>query len=265
MIANVLNKIFTDVLWPKWLGFVSKSDSPKIWRNVFEKTAKSTNAFPVDLAVDLANTPSVVRLMLNTFKPDRDVPSAKDFAVSIKFELNQQDYNFNTEKDIDLWRIRSFASSIRREWLDTINQSPILKARLKDVRDKHPSVFLSTSAECTPEFEEILSDPILLKKAYFSTYNTPDATEKITVWLPGEHGAVKYSPEERITTVVALNAATGADLGFFRMGHDYSIYDTSVKVEWLRAAYGDNKKALEALDFGSRSVGVKTNHCLWVK
>lgn len=265
MITNILNKIFTDVLWPKWLGFISKSDSPKIWRRIFEKTADKTNTLPVNLAIELSKAPSIIRLMLNTFKPDREVPSARDFAISITFELNQQNYHFNTEIKPDLWQIRNFASSVRREWLNAINESPVLKARLKDVRDKHPSVFLSASAECTPEIEETLADSIALKKAFFSTYNTPDATEKVIVWLPGPHGAVKWSPEERITVEVGLNAAIGADLGFFRTGYDYSLYDTSMEVEWLSVAYRDDKRALETMDFGFRSVGVKTNHLLWLK
>ncbi|OMH26652.1 hypothetical protein [Motiliproteus sp. MSK22-1] len=265
MIGKILNKIFTDVLWPKWLGFVSKSDSPKIWKRVFKKSSETTNTIPVDLAVQLSSAPSVVRLMLSTFKPDRNVPTAKDFAISIAFELGQQDYHFNTDQKVRDWQIRNFASTVRREWLSVINESPVLKSRFKDVRDKHPSEFLSESAECTPELNSVLNDKTELKKYFFQSYTTPDATEKVIVWLPGEHGAVKWSPEERITVEVGLNAALGADLGFFRMGHDYSLYDTSDKVEWLSVAYRDDKRALETMDFGFRSVGVKTEHRLWVK
>jgi len=265
MIGKILNKVFTDVLWPKWLGFASKSDSPKIWKSVFKKSSEITNTIPVALAVKLSSAPSVVRLMLSTFKPDRNVPTAKDFAISIAFELSQQDYHFNTGQIIRDWQIRNFASTVRKEWLSVINESPVLKFRFKDVRDKHPSVFLSNSAECTPELDLVLNDKTELRKSFFQSYSTPDATEKVIVWLPGEHGAVKWSPEERITVEVDLNASLGADLGFFRMGHDYSLYDTLDKVEWLSVAYRDDKRALETMDFGSRSVGVKTEHRLWVK
>lgn len=265
MIGKILNKVFTDVLWPKWLGFVSKSDSPKVWKRVFNKSSKNTNTIPTDLAIKLSKAPSVVRLMLNTFKPDRTVPTAQDFAISIAFELAQQDYHFNTEERVENWQIRNFASTLRREWLAVINENPVLKSRLKDVRDKHPSEFLAESAACTPELDEILSNKTELKKSFFRTYNTPDATEKVIVWLPGEHGSVKWSLEERITVEVGLNASLGADLGFFRMGQDYSLYDTSDKVEWLSIAYRDDKRALETMEFGHRNVGVRTDHWLWVK
>lgn len=265
MLGEILNKFFTDFFWPKWLGFASKSDSPIIWKRVFEKSAETTGTIPTDLAIQLSSAPSIVRLMLSTFKPDRDVPTAKDFAISIAFELGQQDYHFNTDQAVKDWEIRNFASTVRREWLSVINESPIYKSRFKDVRDKHPSEFLRESAECTPELDQVLNDKTELKKSFFKSYSTPDATEKVIVWLPGEHGEVNWSPGERITVEVGLNAALGADLGFFRMGYDYSLYDTSDKVEWLSVAYRDDKRALETMDFGYRSVGVKTGHRLWVR
>ena len=265
MIGMVLNKIFTDILWPKWLGFISKSDSPKIWKQVFEKSAEATNTIPSVLAIRLSSAPSVARLMLNTFKPDRNVPSAKDFAISIAFELVQQDYHFNTEQDLMDWQIRNFSSTVRREWLYVINENPVLKSRFKYLRDKHPSEFLSESAECTPELDSIINDKTELKKHFFRSYSVPDATEKVIVWLPGESGGVKWSQEERITVEVGINAAFGADLGFIRMGHDYSLYDTADRVQWLRVAYRDDERALETMDFGFRSVGVKTENRLWVK
>ncbi len=265
MIGNILNKIFIDVLWPTWLGFVSKSDSPKIWKKVFKYSAQTTETLPPDLAIQLSTAPSVVRLMLNTFKPDRNIPAAKDFAISIAFELQHQEHNFSPYKNIPAWRVRNFASTVRREWLLAINENPILKARLKDIRDRHPSEFLSESAECTPELDIIINNKSELKKTFFLTYSTPDATEKVVVWLPGDDGVVDWSPEGRITVKVGLNAALGADLGFFRIGHDYSLYDTSDKVEWLSVAYRDAKRALETMSFGSRSVGYKSQHILWIK
>lgn len=265
MFGKILNKVFTDVLWPKWLGFVSKSDSPKIWKGVFKKSAETTNTIPLKLAVQLSSAPSVVRLMLSTFKPDRNVPTAKDFAISIAFELTQQDFHFNTDQSVKNWQIRNFASTVRREWLSVINESPVLKSRFRDVRDKHPSEFISESAECTPELDSVLNDKTELRKSYFNSYSTPDATEKVIVWLPNQHGVVRWSLEERVIVEVGLNAALGADLGFFRVGHDYSLYDTSDKVEWLSVAYRDDKRALETMDFGSRRVGVTTKHTLWIK
>ena len=227
MIGKILNKVFTDLLWPKWLGFVSKSDSPKIWKRVFIESALQTNTLSPDLAEKLSKAPSVVRLMLNTFKADRGIPSAFDFAISIGYELIQQDYHFNTTEKVESWQIRNFASTVRRHWFNIINENPVLKARLKDIRDKHPSDFINENAACESDVDKILNDKTELRKEYFTSFNTPDKTEEVIVWLPNQYGAVKWSPEERITVKVGINASLGADLGFVRMGQDYSLFDTS--------------------------------------
>lgn len=265
MFGKLFNKVFTDVLWPKWLSFVAKADSPKVWKKVFRKTAIETNTLDPDFAEKISRAPSVVRLMLNTFKPDRKPPTAEDYAISIAFEILQRDYHFLSDRAVDSWRIRNFSSAVRREWLNTINESPVLKVRLKDIRDKHPSEFMSESASCDPSLDEVLDDPTELRKAFFITYTTPDRTEDVIVWLPGEHGAVKLSQDERITVKVGINAALGADLGFVRMGQDYSLFDTSDKVEWLQVAFRDDSRAIETMNFGRRSVGKETDHILWAK
>lgn len=265
MLGKILNKVFTDVLWPKWLGFISKSDSPKIWKKVFGTTAVQTNTLSKNLAEEISKSPSVVRLMLNTFKPDRKVPSAEDYAISIGYELIQKDYHFYTEEKVESWEIRNFSSAVRRAWLNTINESPVLKARLKDIRDKHPSEFMSEGASCNTELDSTLQDSNKLRKSYFESFATPDKTEEVIVWLPNEYGAVKWSPEEKIIVKVGLNASLGADLGFVRMGQDYSLFDTSDKVEWLQVAYRDDSRAIETMNFGRRSIGRETNHVLWRK
>ncbi|TXD96276.1 hypothetical protein ES754_11645 [Psychrobacter frigidicola] len=265
MLSKILNKIFTDFLWPKWLGFISKSDSPRVWKKTFSTTAIQTNTLSKNLAEEISKSPSVVRLMVNTFKPDRNFPSAEDYAISIGYELIQKDYHFSLEEKIKTWQIRNFSAAVRREWLNTINENPILKARLKDIRDKHPSEFMLENASCDTSFDSILQNPNKLRKLYFESFTTPDKTEEVIVWLPNEYDVVAWSPDKRITVKVGLNASLGADLGFIRVGQDYSLFDTSNEVEWLQVAYRDDARAIETMNFGSRSVGCATNHILWCK
>lgn len=265
MLGKILNKIFTDVLWPKWLGFISKSNSPKIWKKVFCTTAIQTNTFSKKLAEEISKSPSVVRLMLNTFKPDRKFPSAEDYAISIAYELIQKDYLFSFEEKIETWQIRNFSAAVRRAWINTIIESPILKARFKDIRDKHPSDFMLEDASCDPSFNSVLQSPSKLKESYFKSFITPDKTEEVIVWLPNEYGVVECSPDKSITVKVGLNASLGADLGFIRVGQDYSLFNTSNEVEWLQVAYRDDVRAIETMNFGSRNVGCATNHILWCK
>lgn len=263
MLNSISDLIFKEVIWRHWLKFISASKSPRTWKRIFEETAIKTDTVPPHIAVKLSSCPSVMKLMLDTFKPERNVPSAEDFAISIYFELSHKDYLISEFTQIPLCKIRNFASSVRQGWLLAINNSFVLKTCLKEVRDKHPSDFMNNSASCPPIFETVLNDGIEFRKCYFMNYSTPDATEKIIVWLPSPSGYVEYDPNHRINVEVNLNASVGADIGFFRSGYDYSLRRLNGDDEWLQVACRDDKFALETMQFKSLTIGRLTKNILW--
>ena len=263
MISSVIDLIFKEMFWRKWLKYFSISKSPKIWEKIFSKTAKKTHTIPPVLAVKLSSCPSIVKLMLNTFKPDREVPSAEDFAINIYFELNHKDNLLNNSETISTWRVRNFASSVRQAWLLEINNNLVLKSHFQDVRNNHPSNFMTNSASCSSQFDTILNDRIEVRKKYFQNFSTPDATEKIIVWLPNSSNYVEYDSSDRINVEVNLNASVGADIGFCRTGYDYSLRRDNVDDEWLQVACRDNKEAVETMQFKSISIGRLTKNILW--
>ncbi|WP_143520373.1 hypothetical protein [Halopseudomonas pelagia] len=191
--------------------------------------------------------------------------SAEDFAVAIGFEVEQQNFQLHTDRFLEPWVVRTYAATVRREWLSVVNSSPVLKARFIDVRNRHPAEFLSGNASCLPSLDSVLTDTTAVKKAYFSSFSTHDATERVVVWLPDSNGVVNWDPETRITVDVFLNPSQGADIGFFRMGHDYSINDASDSIERLQVSYLDKSRAMEGAYFGARSVGQITSDVLWAR
>lgn len=265
MIEKLLDKIFMEFMWPKWIKASSKLKSPRDWKNVFREISLNSNIIPEELSLKIASTPSVLRLMLNTFKPDRSFPTAQDFAISIMFEIYHNGTLYEYSNELETWQIRNFASAVRNEWINTINDSMILKTRLKYLRDKHPSDFLNKDASCLPELEKVLQDKTTLRKEYFKSFATYDATEEVLVWLPDSQGIVNWDIDNKIVVKVPLNSSLGADFGFFRTGFDYSLYDTHEEVQWLQISYRDHDRALETANFGSRNVGNVTPEILWVK
>lgn len=266
MLTNiVLTTVFDKVIWPLWIGAATSGGSRGVWVGVFQRAADACPAVGRKLGKQMASAPGIKRLLMNTFRADRKVPSAEEFAIAIAFELEQQDFQFHTDRNLEPWVIRAFAATVRREWLSIINASPVLKARFVDVRNRHPAEFLSSEASCLPALDDVLSDATAVKKSYFSSFSTHDATERVVVWLPDDDGVVNRDKEGRITVDVLLNPTQGADLGFFRMGHDYSINDTSDRVEWLHVSYLDKKRAMEGAQFGGRAVGRITSDVLWAR
>jgi hypothetical protein len=265
MLEKLLDKIFMTFMWPQWIKIASKLKSPNEWNKVFKKISNDSNILPENIALKIASAPSILRLMLNSFKPDRNFPTAKDFAVSIMFEIYHNYNLYEDGNDLQLWQIRNFASAVRNEWLNTINDSIILKTRLKYLRDKHPSDFINNDANCLPELDSILKDKNKLREEYFKSFTTSDATEEVLVWLPDSEGVVHWDLKNRIIVKVPLNSSLGADFGFFRVGFDYSLYDTYQDTQWLQSSYRDSKRALETANFGNRNIGNKTKNILWIQ
>lgn len=264
MLEKLLDKIFMSFMWPQWIKISSTLKSPNAWKSVFKKISNDSNILPEKIALQIASTPSVLRLMLNSFKPDRNFPTAQDFAVSIMFEIYHDYFLYEEGKELELWQIRNFASAVRNEWLNTINDSIILKTRFKYLRDQHPSEFINKDANCLPDLDTILSDKTKLRRKYFQSFATSNATEEVIVWLPDNNGTVHWDLTNRIIVKVPLNSSLGADFGFFRVGFDYSLYDTYQETQWLQISYRDHKRALETANFGNRNIGNETKDILWV-
>lgn len=263
MYKKFLDKAFTDVLWPLWTRSLVKAGAPKIWSKCFRDAASHVLIDP-KFASDVASLPALQRLLINTFKADRPVPTATDFAISIAFELQQQDFKCTFDKSLSTTEIRHWSAIVRQMWFEIIVESPILRGRYKEIRDKHPAVALSQDAACMPEIDTTLGDRLKLRKAYFENYSVPNATEVVYVWLPDADEAVHWDIAQRVIVPVLVNTSQGADRGFFRVGHDYSLSDLH-PFERLQVCYLDDKRLTEAGEFGGRTVGRQTDHILWIR
>lgn len=263
MFDKFLGKAFTDVLWPLWTKALTKAASPRVWTRCIHRSAEQVGIDP-RLATNLSSLPALQRLLINTFKPDREVPTASDFAVAIAFELHQEDFVCTFDEKLSATEIRHWAANARQYWLNTIIESPVLRVRYKEIRDKHPATAIASDASCMPEIENILGDRVSLLTAYFGSFSVPNATETVYVWLPSEDQAVHWDLDRRLVVPVALNTTQGADRGFFRTGHDYSLNDQD-PAEWLHICYLDRRRLMETGMFGSRLIGSETDHVLWVR
>ncbi|MBP8275348.1 MAG: hypothetical protein KAX55_00445 [Propionivibrio sp.] len=257
----ILSKIFTDVLWPLWTKSLVKAGAPEVWRKCFCEAGSRIGIEPT-FSSNVASLPALQRLLVNTFKPDRPVPRASDFAISIAFELHRSELKYRFGDGCTAAEIRNWAACVRQVWLECIAESPVMRARYKDIRDRHPSAVMSDDAACMPELDKTLIESVELRKAYFETFSVPNATENVFVWLPDSGGTIHCDEYRRIVVPVSLNTSQGADRGFYRSGFDYSLGDKG-PVEWLKVCCLDESQLMETGQFGNRSVGKQTNHILW--
>jgi len=256
-------KLFTTLIGPVFrpiLNIITTFFAPSLlWQRCF-KTAAISCDFDVDLAMALATSPSLVRLKVNTFKPDRPVPSAIDFAVAITFELYENEEEEHALVKPPLENIRHFAVDIRRAWLSGIIRNSTLRTHFQSARDVHAAKFIVMDSSCLADEDRILGNRHELNKKYFESFSAPDSTEIVCVWLPDAEGVVQYNLETKAVVEVALNTSTGADRGFFRAGYDYSIKRSGDR---LHVCFLDSKTNMEAGHFGQYSIGRATKYILW--
>lgn len=252
-------KLLTASWGPIWRILVRYFAPGLLWTSCFKRAAISANVQP-RLALILAKSPSLERLKINTFKSDRPVPTAMDFAVSLLFELHDSDLGPGEIPSSSI--IRHFAVDVRRAWINGVIDNPVLRNRFQSVRDEHPAKSIGVNSSLLEAQSLNLDDLNALRCWYFGSFSAPDATEIVCVWLPDDEGVVHYDAQNSRMIEVALNTSAGADRGFFRIGYDYSIKRTGDR---LHVCFLDTQTKMEAGHFGRFSVGRATSTILWAR
>lgn len=235
MLMKFIEKPFAEALWPRIVRIISDLVGPKAWDACFLES--TTDVAPVSSAfVDkLASTPAMQRLYYATFDPMMPMPSARDFAICLAFEAQYHWIGLHEFDRLKDWHFRHMAVNIRKAWLTKIIETPSLRARFKDVRDKHPASFLMNDSGCTDEVDEILRERNALMRAFFRSYTASDATETVSVWLPNKNGHVERGGNDSTLCVdVPINVHVGVPRGFYRLGFDYSISGSALDMAFLR-------------------------------
>jgi len=259
MLEKVINNLFTEFLWPSWKHNSSYSVSPRPWLKTFTKVAKDSNIIPVKLAQALASSPSLLRIMLNSFKAEKSFPSSRDFAINIAFEISQPGFNTDLANLPELWRLRFFAVSVRAQWLVTIDNSYVLKSQFHTLNDCNPLDLLSDGTDCLPDLDPLLCNRDKLTKAFFNNYSSDHADTQVTVWLPDNNGYVATDSTAKVTIPICVDPSKGVDLGFFRKGFNYSTGRCKNRL-WLKESRIDKNKAQESAEFEYSRLGRLTRH-----
>ena len=259
MLKKVIDNVFTQFLWPNWKHNSSHSVSPRPWLKTFKKVAKDSNIIPLKLAHTLACSPSLLRIMLNSFKVEQSFPSSRDFAINIAFEISQTGFNTDLSNLPELWRLRFFAVSVRAQWLMTIDNSYVLKSQFKTRHGCNPLDLLTDGTDCLPDLDQLLCNRDKLTKAFFNNYSSANADTEVTVWLPDNSGFVATDTSAKVTIPICVNPSKGVDLGFFRKGFNYSTGRCKNRL-WLKESSIDKHQAQESAKFEYARLGRLTEH-----
>lgn len=257
--AKLISPIFTAAMGPVWRALVGYFAPGLLWNSCFRAGATTAEIEP-RLALALAKAPALERLMINTFKSDRVVPTAMDFAVSLSFELHELGLSSGGIPPSS--NIKNFAVDVRRAWLNGVIENVTLRNRFQSARGEHPAKYITVDSSCLDAKGLVLDDVGAVQRRYFENFAAPDATEIVCVWLPDIEGNIHYEPQNRRIVEVALNTSFGADRGFFRVGYDYSIKRSGDR---LHVCFLNTQTKMEAGHFGQYCVGRATSMTLWAR
>ncbi|MEH6445729.1 MAG: hypothetical protein V7784_17685 [Oceanospirillaceae bacterium] len=262
MFNKVANDVFLQIIFPNWKKSSSYAISPRPWLRAFTKVARDTNIISVKLATSLASSPSLLRVLLNSFSLDKAFASSKEFAINIAFEISQPNFNIELSDLPELWRLREFSTAVRLQWLNTIESSFILHSRFQTIHNISASQQAIDDTECSIVLDNMLCNRDQLTKAYFAYYNVDNATTQMTVWLPDNRRYVATDSCSGTTLSVLSDIEKGAELGFFRQNFDYSIGIANQR-QWLQESSIDHLQALESAKFENLQLGHLSNHIVW--
>lgn len=263
MFSKVALDVFDQIMLPNWKKSASYAIAPRPWLKSFTTAAKENNIIPVQLAAKLAVTPSMLRLMINSFDDNHEFPSVKLFAINIVFEMSQPAFAIEVSDVPELWRLKSFASSLRKLWLQTIQNNFVLNSKFNALFNELPNSFECTQLVSTGLLAELLCNRYKLSQAYFADFSVSSSNTNISIWLTSTHPS--HLPlNDKVQIPVVLDDNNGLELGFFREGFDYSI-EIDNQQFWLTQTSINISQALESADFNGIKLGKSTKNIRWSK
>lgn len=262
-ITSLLTRLPSEFFGSWFTRILAQHRMDSAWQTSLRK-AGGRCGISSDFADFLSRTRILLRLKINTFRADRPIPSAQDYAVSLAFLLKELRESEEFCPTITTSQIRGLAVFLRQSWLLSIHRSFLLRSHFKEIRDTTPASALQSGSSCLPGFDAILESQGDLDEAYYATFNTPDATHYIHVWLPDAEHIVHYD-ELRHVIKVAVNAARGCDLGFYHVGCDYSLSDQAYS-QRLFAVFEDPEELSECGKYeGELMIGRQIGEPLWLR
>ncbi len=262
MLNKVANDVFLQIIMPNWKRSASYGISPRPWLKTFTKVARDTNTLSVNLAASLAASPSLLRILLNSFSHKKAFPTVNDIIINLAFEMSQPSFIKKLEELPELWRLKAFASALRTQWLEHIDQSFVLNSQFINIHKRSPKQLIEQDFDASPLLDSTLCNTEKLAHAYFKSYACDRALTQVTVWFASKSNNCEVKECPPTTIKVSINPDKGVELGFFRQDYDYSIGQSN-QLQWLQESSLDRSKALESARFENLQLGHLTKHVFW--
>lgn len=248
-IIGLLIRFFGD----KILISINKRIFIDIWRTSFESAVTNVSFFRKGVGEELAFHRGILRFYFATFYELNVNVSVENLAIAIAMEL------YSYDKKIDSIYIYDLAEAVLKNWHKFLSNNNYFNEKYSE---RIKSIQYKKDACAIEQTLNIINSRDKVYREYFKSYNCDYASTKIRIWLPRPNETwIRWETEHSLE--ISVNPMIGFELGFFRVGFDYSHITNNEKGN-LRLVYYSNSSFREGAEFSTIRIGETSGNVIWV-
>lgn len=249
-ILDILIRFFGD----KILLQINDKIALNLWTNAFESATKNLSIFGNGVGRELSTHRALLRYFYATFNNSNVSVSAENLSIAIAMELIHFDKNLDGKSIYDL------SEAILFNWYNSLKKNSYFSSKYEEEiaaiqYEKNNCNYLKTM--------EILNCKTKIIKAFFQSYSHNNSHTQIRIWIPAPNETwIRWNEEHSL--VINVNPMIGFELGFFRVGFDYTYLDEKINKNLVQASYSYTAQR-ECGEFDELRIGETTEKVIWAR
>lgn len=248
IITNLIILVFGD----KILTVINDKIKIDKWKRACEDATKNLGIFSEGLGTELSMHRSILRYYYATFNNSNISITVENLTIALAMEFKSFSVEISKEYIYDL------SEAILTNWYNRLNENGYLREKYSN---RIESISYKKNLSSYNETLRIIDDTYLLNKAYFESYGSKKASIKLRVWIPRPNETwIAWDSNHCVD--INVNPMMGFELGFFRVGFDYYIYENNESGH-LRVAFYTSSQCREGAEFKTLTIGETSGNVIW--
>lgn len=204
----------------KFLGnditsIITSNSLKQEWRNAFV-VAPGYDLLKENRLDDVYETRTMERFYVATVEGNEDRLNVEAFIIALSMELLSYIPELGTSFIIN------YGYHVFSNWCNQVISNNYYCEMIKSKIGNLPNFNFEIDLDI---LQLKLEDNDYIRRTYFKSFNSDDGTELVRVWLPRPSESwIRW--EKKHSEVVKLDSVREVELGFYRMGCDYTLIET---------------------------------------
>lgn len=251
LVEKIVDKVFESV-GSEFTEKINIQKELKAWANSFEKVAEYSDLISLGFGKELSSHRTMMRYFYATYDPTVSMPCIDDFILAIGMEF--LDYQLKISPEV----IIGYGNAVMKNWVMELYNNKFLRKKTEENDRDIQKMISIKDVNC---LKNILSESNNIRVNFFKSFEHSDGFKTIRVWLPRPNeNWIRWDKEYSVD--IKVNPMIGMDLGFFRIGYDYSLI-SGEDSDNLKFAALSSSKTKETGEFKTFCIGEKAGEPFW--